>query len=65
MRIFYTGNNEIVSIIIGVVLLLVFAGITVYAYNKSTDRRSRRAFWWILLPAAGVVFRLYTLLFSK
>jgi Ca2+/Na+ antiporter len=65
MRIFYTGNNEIVSISIGIVLLLVFTGTTVYAYNKSTDRRSRRALWWILLPVAGVVFRLYTLLFSK
>lgn len=64
-RIFYTGDNKIGSIIIGIVLLLVFAGTTVYAYNKSTDRRSRRALWWILLPVVVVVFRLYALLFSK
>jgi hypothetical protein len=65
MRIFYTGDNKIVSIILGIMLLLVFVGTTIYAYNKSVDKRSRRALWWFLLPIFGILVRLYTLLFSK
>jgi len=65
MRIFYTGDNKIVSIILGIILLLVFVGTTIYAYNQSVDKRSRRALWWFLLPIFGILVRLYTLLFSK
>jgi len=65
MRMFYTGDNKITSIVIGVILLIIFTGTAIYAYNKSVDKRAKRVLWWFLLPILGITMRLYTLVFSK
>lgn len=65
MRIFYTGENETISIIIGIALLFIFIGVAIYAYNRSVDKRAKRALWWFLLPILGIALCLYTLFVSR